>query len=71
MRQVPFWKSLFKGIAKIEIIETKTAKLQGIEPILLELLDQIIYQVRAEDDRTFEEFNYCSEQDELFDDLFM
>lgn len=42
-RQVPFWKRLFKYIHSIQIEEEKQAKLQAFEPVLLGLLEQIIY----------------------------
>ncbi|CDW74356.1 arm repeat-containing protein [Stylonychia lemnae] len=67
-RQVSFWKQLFKGISKIENPEQKTAKLMQIEPILLKLLQQIVEQMKADDDM-FEDFNYVSEFDEQFDDF--
>lgn len=69
-KQVNFWRKLFKEIGKIPQIETKRQKLQAFEPILTELLGQIIRQLQCEDDKEFEEFNYCREDDEAFDELY-
>jgi hypothetical protein len=47
---VPFWKALFKGVGKLPLEEAKQRTLQAMEKVLLDLLNQIIDKVRAEDD---------------------
>jgi hypothetical protein len=41
-RQVTFWKTLLKGLEKIENPEVKGQKLQALEPVLSELMSEII-----------------------------
>jgi hypothetical protein len=69
-REVTFWKVFFKTLAKIENIEMRSEKLRAFESVIQQLLDQIIGQMRAED-QEFENFNYNSEQDEVFDELLL
>jgi hypothetical protein len=44
--------------------------LQAFEPVLLQLLEEIINSMRAEDE-IFEEFNYQGEMNEVFDDILL
>ena len=62
-----FWKQFFKALNKVS---EKTEKLKAFEHIVLNLLEQIVHIMMAEEE-VFEDFNSKSEKDEDFDNFFL